>query len=153
MSTYKVMLGMKTLSKHNLNNDDFVILIMAINPHKPDNPNLYPYFDNNIVNSIDSLKHANVTSGQGKKHNKSYGKYFGFEIINKFRIQDGLSFGTFQGKKINNIHLEEDICSKPHSQFMIILNCLNKVILGIIQAGNNQMLKLCVRSKSEEWKI
>ena len=70
---------------------------------------MYPYFGDKIVNSNDSLKHANVISEQGKKHNKSYGKYFDFGIVNKYRIQDGLSFGKFQGKKINNQFLEEDI--------------------------------------------
>ena len=48
MSTCKVMLRMKSLSNHNHNKDDFVILMMAINPDKQDNPNLYPYFDDNI---------------------------------------------------------------------------------------------------------
>ena len=68
------------------------------------------------------MKHPNVTSDQeGNKYNKSYVKYFGFGIINKYRNQDGLSFGTFQGKKVKYIPLEEDICSKLHSQFMIII--------------------------------
>ena len=37
--------------------------------------------------------------GDGKKHFKSMGKYFGFGIVAKYKTEDNLSFGAFAPKK------------------------------------------------------
>ena len=142
MSACNVNIRVKSISKLSYIKDDYIILLLATNPRKSSNLDEYPVFNVDLTASIQKLKHANVTSGQGKKHNRSFGSYYGFGIINKYKVCDGMSFGQFERKKINNMELENQICSNLNSQFTIIMERMNNAIPGIIQAGNDQISSL-----------
>lgn len=55
----------------------------------------YPIFDDNIINLIQKTQKPDMQSNKGDTHNSSYDNYYSFEIINKYRIVDGLSLCKF----------------------------------------------------------
>ena len=74
------------------------ILIASISNEKYKNPDPKNLIDDTFLSDIDKNMHVNIR-GDGKKHFKSMGKYFGFGIIAKYSMQNCLSFGAFATKK------------------------------------------------------
>ena len=123
--------------------DEYVILLIATNPKKNSDTSKYPNFNINTTNTIQQIRNPNVTSTDNQKHIQSYGKYYGFGIINKYRIDHGISFGKFEGYKLqeeneNNVLIKENI----KSQFTFMKKRLNSVFKGNINCadcGNEQI--------------
>ena len=77
--------------------DDNVILLIATNPKKSLDTSKYPKFNLDELENIHKFRNPNMNLSNGKKHHKSSGKFFGFGIINKYKIDLGISFGQFEG--------------------------------------------------------
>ena len=119
--------------------DEYAILLIAANPKRSSNVNKYPLFDENIAESIKEIRHPNVKSNDGKKHNKSYGKYFGFGIINKYKIDLGISFGEFESQKCNNDYVKNQISDMMQEQFSFFITRLNSIVKHSFESGNEQI--------------
>ena len=90
-----------------------------------------------LVSKLKKNKSPNVQSNHGKKHNKSFGTYFGFGLINKYRIKDGLSFGEFDNSKKTT---EKELCHLEDSLrkiFNKLSERLNNCFPGLVNNGNN----------------
>ena len=67
--------------------DMYVVLLLVVSQnHK----SCATYTSNNtltknIVSYLKKMKQPNVQSYQGKKHNQSYGNYYGFGLTNKYK--------------------------------------------------------------------
>ena len=83
-------------------------------------------------------KKANVSSNDGKKHNKSFGKYYGFGLTNKYNSsENGLTFGHFK-RKVDKFDIENiSIESKLRLVFNSLASNLNTTLPGSINADNN----------------
>ena len=122
--------------------DEYVILLIATNPKKSSNSSIYPKFDISDINSIKKIRHPNVNSTDGSKHNKSYGKYYGFGIINKYKLDMGISFGQFESNKSIDDGLKDQISSIIKDQFMFFVSRLHSTLKGSFEAGNDQIKSL-----------
>ena len=128
--------------------DDYVILLLATNSRYSLTSNNYTPFDSETINFIQQSRRPNMSSNNGEKHNSSYGKYYGFGIINKYRIVNGISFGRFEGKKKNNKYIERQIINNLIDQFSMIINKLEIIFKDVVEIGNNQinsLIHLCGR--------
>ena len=123
--------------------DEYVILLIATNPKKSDySTKTYPQFDKDITTMIHKTRNPNVSSNKGEKHNSTYGKYYGFGIINNYKIENGISFGKFGNNKVNN-DLHETNIENIRNQFLFAIQRLNSVIkANIVHAGNDQINSL-----------
>ena len=88
------------------------------------------------IQLLNLWKEPNLNSSNGSKHNNTYGKYYGFGLINKYKNQDGLSFGEFQRWKTqsedNKYKLKKLVCHI----FNNISGIMNTKLEGLIQSGN-----------------
>ena len=125
------------------NNDEYVILLMATNPRKGGNKfEEHPKFCESTINLIQKTRSPNVESNKGDKHNNSYGKYYGFGIINKYKFQDGISFGKFENYKKEHVDTEKQIIENLKIQFSKISDRLQLALRDGLKVGNDQINSL-----------
>ena len=125
---------------HYQRKDDYVILLIASNPKKSIDTSKYPKFNLDDLENIHKLRNPNITSSNGKKHHKSYGKFFGFGIINKYKIDLGVSFGEFESfKPVKDNINPELITNTLKSQFNFFIDRINSVVMGCVEGGNDQI--------------
>ena len=74
------------------------ILISSICNEKYNNPYESILCDDELLRTINTQINVNVR-GDGKKHFQSMGKYFGFDIVAKYKTINSLSFRAFAPKK------------------------------------------------------
>lgn len=92
------------------NSDDYVILMIA--SHNPSKVNEDSLWNKHFVMGIKN--HFNTTmTGDGKKHHKSVGDYFGFGITAKYSTTNGQSYGVMANKKSSDMSL--------HTKYLDIL--------------------------------
>ena len=139
-SSTKTMSSQQHIS--NFSTDEYAILLIASNPKLSSDTTKYPLFDTKTIKSIQHTRNPNVKSKNGDKHNSSYGNYYGFGIINKYRILDGLSFGKFESKKRSDDELDKLIASNLNQQFSLIVQRLESTLNGCVTSGNDQINSL-----------
>ena len=128
----------------NIIDDEYAILLIATNTKKSEYSNkTYPQFDKKTTTLLHRIRKPNVESNNGDKHNQSYGKYYGFGIINKYKIEHGLSFSQFANYKSEDAQIKSQLIDNLREQFLIVIQRLNSVLKGhIVQSGNDQMNSL-----------
>ena len=115
--------------------DIYIILMMSCNEQNK---------KHNIVstNSIKLIKKhyaVNISSNNGKKHHGSFGKYYGIGLINKYKIDKGLSFGKFKEKtikKCDDIIVINQLKVLISNEYNVFIAKLNRALPGIVDAGN-----------------
>ena len=79
-----------TISNNNNNNsykDEYIILLVVNSTNQHNNHQNIDYdhlLDLDTIQLLKSNKLPNVHSCKSEKHNKSYGNYYGFGLINKY---------------------------------------------------------------------
>ena len=135
-----------SISNHNTRKrekDIYVMLLLVLHPKK-NKTTQKKLLSHEFIKSTNKIKHPNMLSNHGTKHNKSYGKYYGFGLINKYKTsKDGISFGTFQSLKIKNEDHVNQIESYFRSIFNFTASSLNNFLPKILIAGNHLMKELC----------
>ena len=127
------------LNFHNQSSDDYAILLIAANPKRSSDMSKYPNFNKEIAASIKEIRNPNMKSTDGKKHNRSFGEYYGFGIINKYKIDVGLSFGLFESKKKENEIINKSVSNMMREQFLFLIDRLNKILKHSFESGNQQI--------------
>ena len=122
--------------------DDYAILLIATNPKRSSNLNKYALFSKETTDLLTTTRNPNMESNNGDKHNASYGKYYGFGIINHYEIKQGISFGQFRRLKDNNKDKQLQIINDITEHFSSIAKRLDCTVKGCVEAGNNQISSL-----------
>ena len=124
--------------RHDYHQDQYIVLLIATNHDQHNGLCIHQdYFD-----KIKQLRKPNMT-GNGTKHNQSYGSYYGFGIINTSFINNGISFGLFKNYSRNNKHfINHHQMNYFKLKFSSIVTSLNNKFPDLVTAGNSLISSL-----------
>ena len=125
--------------------DSYVVLLIVVskNSNTREFSDSRICLDENDISFLKKMKNPNVRSSDGKKHNRSFGKYYGFGLSNKYNCSDnGLTFGRFKRKtdrdNENMFHLEANM----RRIFNNLASMLNETLPRSLTAGNSSIQSL-----------
>ena len=93
--------------------------------------------NNNTIKLMKLWKKPNLNSSNGKKHNNTYGKYYGFGLINKYNIQDGLSFGEFDLWQTQSNEHKNKLKKLVCNMFNNVSSVMNLKLPALLRTGND----------------
>ena len=138
-------------NNNNISNKDEYVILLVVN--STNQHNHQDHVDHDLLLDLDTIqllktnKLPNVHSRKGEKHNKSYGNYYGFGLINKYKVTNGLSFGDFSsGKKVKNDSLLF-IEHKLRFIFTSLVSSMNETISQLTTVGNQLINSLIAFGK------
>ena len=120
--------------------DEYVILLIVTKQKTKQNKSngdmVEHNFNTNVTKLLKLWKEPNLNSSNGKKHNGTFGKYYGFGIINKYHNKDGISFGGFQKWKTDNEEKRKKLQNLIYPIFKKTSSVLNTKLPSILKKGN-----------------
>ena len=125
--------------------DNYIILLIVVTNHQNGikEKKINRILRESTIMSLKDHKEPNIRSTNGKKHNMSYGQYYGFGLTNKYiRSDNGLTFGHFRRNWDTSSQENNNLESKVRIIFNSLAATLNSILPGSINAGNNAIKSL-----------
>ena len=132
-------------SEQNGAKDNFIVLLIVVSDGRRgiSQSNRHKILTKSTIATLREHKHPNIRSTNGKKHNMSYGRYYGFGLTNKYtRSENGITFGHFSRRGDSLKQESNNLESKIRLIFNTLASTLNSTLPGSINAGNNAIKSL-----------